>query len=1039
MQVVPTRRAVFVAALLAAVPTALHAAGPILFNRDVRPILADKCWRCHGPDATSKGAPMRLDIEADAKADHGGRRAIVPGDVAASELVKRITATSKAKLMPPAWSNLALSPQEIETLRAWIASGAEWQRHWSFLPPQRPALPAVNAKEWTRNPIDAFILARLEREGLRPAPEASRATLLRRVSLDLTGLPPTLAELDAFLADNSPDAYEKVVERLLASPRYAERMASDWLDAARYADTNGYQYDGVRQMWRWRDWVIDAFRANKPFDRFVIEQLAGDLLPNATLDQKIATGFSRNHRINTEDGIIPAEYAVEYVVDRVETTSAVFLGLTLGCARCHNHKYDPIPQKDFYRFFAYFNNVPELGRGMKYGNSPPRLAAPTLEQQRELAALDSRMELLRQSLAKLGPRLRTAQIAWEKTTAPYLYWVPRGSQLAAGSATDGEVQRVAGRVSMAYAFDGKAWLDAGPDLGAFDIDDRFTLAFWVNPASADGSLVTRMVDKPEGKGYGIHLNKGHLHVNVTSNYADDAIRLETAQTLDSGRWYHVAVSYDGTLAAGAPGVQVYIDGQPAPVTVLLDTLYRPFRNAGKKFDQPLRIGAGWGPEKRFRGMIDDVRVWARVLSPREVSGAALGVPATRLVRIPAPDRTPLEAAVLRETFLDDRPPLQARELWQELKGLEEKREALTRTFPTVMVMADLKSRRQTHLLKRGAYDQPTDPVEPGVPSALPPLPPNAPANRLGLAQWLVSPENPLLARVTVNRYWQSYFGTGIVKTVEDFGSQGEWPSHPELLDWLATEFIRTGWDVKAMQRLIVTSAAYRQSSRSTPELLQRDPDNRLLARGPRFRLPAVMVRDQALALAGLLAEKQGGPSVMPYQPEGLWGEVSMQDMDYVQSHGPDLYRRSIYTFWKRTIAPPMMVNFDAAHRESCVVRASRTNTPLQALNLMNDVTFLEAARVIGQRMIKEGGADPAARLRYGFRLIMAREPKPAEEQVLLDSLHFHLDHFADSKKSDAWLGYGESPVDPSLNRREIAAYGAVASLLLNLDEALVKE
>lgn len=952
-------------------------------------------------------------------------------------MVRRITAEPKAKRMPPPWSNLSLTEKEIGTLRTWIAQGAEWQTHWSFMAPVRPALPAVNNAPWVRNPIDAFILNRLEREGLSPSPEAPRETLLRRVSLDLTGLPPTPAEVDAFVNDKSGGAYEKVVDRLLQSPRYAERMAARWLDAARYADTNGYQYDGERNMWRWRDWVIQAFNRNERFDQFVTEQLAGDLLPNATNEQKIATGFNRNHRINTEDGIIPAEYAVEYVVDRVETTSTVFLGLTLGCARCHNHKYDPFTQKEFYQIFAYFNNVPELGRGMKYGNSPPVTPAPTAEQQYELARLDERIEAIRGSFERQEERISRLQTAWEDELHGMRQWIPRGAQDWYAQPAGGNVPEVAGRVEKAWQFDGKGYLQAGPGTAWFDITDQFSLSFWVNPAAEDGSLVSRMVDRPTGKGYGVHLNGGHLHVNITNNYADDAIRLETDEKLATGQWRHVTVTYDGS--AQARGIAVYLDGRRASAKVLLDTLYRPFRNAGAVFKEPFRVGAGWGAEKRFHGLMDGVHIWPRVLQTDEVAALAMGRPVAAIARRPVEKRGAAERLVLRESFFDDGPPADLAEEWREWNNLKDRRLALVRSFPTVMVMAENETPHETHLLRRGAYDAPGDVVQPGVPAVLPPLPSGAPNNRLGLAKWLADPAHPLLARVTVNRFWQAYFGTGIVKTVEDFGSQGEWPSHPELLDWLATEFIRSGWDVKAMQRLIVTSATYRQSSKSTPELSLRDPENRLLARGPRFRLPAEMVRDQALADSGLLSEKVGGPSVKPYQPEGLWGDTSMQDMDYVQSHGPDLYRRSIYTFWKRTIAPPMMMNFDAAHRESCVVRESRTNTPLQALNLMNDVTFLEAARVIGQRMMKEGGTDPAARLRYGFRLITSRTPKPSEEQVLLGSYHYHLDRFSDAKKAEAFLKEGEAPADPSLDTRELAAYGAVASLMLNLDEALVKE
>ncbi|HZT31063.1 MAG TPA: DUF1553 domain-containing protein [Bryobacteraceae bacterium] len=1025
------------------------AAGRTLeFNRDIRPILSDNCWTCHGPDATAKHVPMRLDSEKAAKADlGGGRHAVVEGHPEASLMIQRITAPEKARRMPPVYSGRTLSPAEIETLRTWIAQGAQWQKHWAFLPPRRPDLPKVQHANWPKNPIDYFVLERLEREGLAPSPEASRETLLRRVSLDLTGLPPTPAEIDAFLRDRSPDAYEKVVDRLLASSRYGERMAVRWLDAARYADSNGYQFDGERSMWRWRDWVIEAFNRNEPFDQFTVDQVAGDLLPNATLDQKIATGFNRNHRINTEDGIIPEEYAVEYVVDRVDTVSTVFLGVTLGCARCHNHKYDPFTQKEFYRFFAYFNNVPELGRGMKYGNSPPVMAAPTREQQAALRNLEGRMHREETFLSARAAALEKDQRAWESPIAggAPLYWAP-GAELVAAFPLDSEaglkpaggaVTHAPGRVGDAAAFDGKAYLDAG-DLAGFDIQDRFTLCAWVSAdGTPDGPIVTKMRDDPKGRGYGLHLNQGKVHVHLTSVYADDAIRMDSEETLAPGRWYHLAATYSGSRMA--EGVHVYIDGKPAHMKVELDTLYRPFRNAGRSFSEPLRIGGGWGKDRRFRGRIDEVRIYGRVLDEDEIAALAAGESLNQIAAKPAGERTLVESMQLRRYFLEHAAPAEIREVWQRLAELGAEKEKLERSFPTVMVMAERPTPRDTFVLIRGAYDKPGEKVQPGVPAVLPP-PAGAPNNRLGLAKWLVDPDNPLLARVTVNRFWQMYFGTGIVKTVEDFGSQGEWPSHPELLDWLATEFVRTGWDVKAMQKLIVTSATYRQSSAASPELEQRDPENRLLAHGPRFRLPAEMIRDQALFVAGLLYEKIGGPSVKPYQPAGLWKELAMQDMDYVQSQGNDLHRRSLYTFWKRTIAPPMMVNFDAAARETCVVRETPTNTPLQALDLMNDVTFLEAARFLGQRMIREGGANADERLRYGFRLVTARMPTAAEERLLKGDLQYHLDYFAGkADELKAFLSQGEFPCDPALDQRELAAYASVGSLLLNLDETVTKE
>ncbi|MGH9675325.1 MAG: DUF1553 domain-containing protein, partial [Bryobacteraceae bacterium] len=758
-----------------------------------------------------------------------------------------------------------------------------------------------------------------------------------------------------------------------------------------------------RSMWRWRDWVIDAFNRNLPYDRFVVEQTAGDLLPGATRDQVIATGFNRNHRANTEDGLIDEEYAVEYVVDRVETTATVFLGLTLGCARCHNHKYDPFSQEEFYRLFAYFNNVPELGRAMKYGNSPPVIAAPTGDQQAQLAALEHRIRREESYLESRKAEIRP------DAEAPARWGPPAGLEV---------------NIAAPGVFDGSRADDHG-QVARFDIEDRFTLSAWIyGDPVPDGPIVTRMADNPKGKGYGLHVNQGRLHVHLTSSYESDALRVESEDALTPGRWHHVAATYTGSRMA--EGVSVLVDGKPVRLRVLQDNLYRPFRNAGREQRDPFRVGGGWGAERRLRGRLDDVRVYGRVLRREEIQSIA-GVD---------------EAALKRRRrwfFLDTTAPAEIRQSWTRLTQLSLEREKLERSFPTVMVMAERPAPRKTFVLIRGAYDKRGEKVAPGVPEALPPLPAGAPNNRLGLARWLVDPANPLTARVAVNRLWQMLFGAGLVKSVEDFGRQGEWPSHPDLLDWLATELVRTNWDVKAMLRLMVTSAAYRQSSRATPEMLRRDPENRLLARGPRFRLPAEMIRDQALFAAGLLADKIGGPSVKPYQPPDLWKDISMQDMDYNRSRGPDLYRRGLYTFWKRTVAPPAMANFDAANRETCVVRETRTNTPLQALNLMNDVTFVEAARFLGQRMMREAGTR-AERLRHGFRLALSRWPSAEELNVLSGGLQYHLDYFSGNNTAvRTYLSHGDGRAAGDLDARELAAYSAVASLILNLDEAVTKE
>ena len=906
--------------------TATLPAQTVEFNRNVRPILSDKCWSCHGTDAAAKGIRLRLDQEASAQA-------------ARSLIADRIATDNKARRMPPAHIGNPLSTSEIATLRSWAEAGAPWQTHWAYLAPTREA----------GRGIDHFVKAKLATLGLKPSPPAQKETLLRRLSLDLTGLPPTPAELD------SNASYEATVDRLLASPRFAERMTARWLDASRYADTNGYQTDGERVMWRWRDWVIDAFARNMPFDQFILEQMAGDLLPNATLSQRIATGFQRNHRGNGEGGIIAAEYLAEYAADRVETMSTVFLGSTVGCARCHNHKYDPFSQKDFYQFFAYFHNIGERGRYFKYGNTPPFIPAPTTGQQ---AQLQSRAAAIRKAEAKLKPGEAQGPLNWKPT------------------------------------------LDLIPlDKAAPSYTDRFTVAAQFTPQSTDATIIAKTVDTDEPMGFSLLLKMGHLQVNLVQRWLDDAIRVETERTLVPGQPHHVAFTYDGSKLAS--GLILYIDGKPEKVRILVDELNQDFI-----VKEPLKIG-GTG--------VADPRIYGRSLPPLEVAflaGTATGAEARRRQFLETKDST----------------------AWAELTRLRRERDAYLDEIPTVMVMQEMPQPLDAHILIRGAYDLPGETVAPGVPSILGKLPTGSPNNRLGLARWLIDRSNPLTARVTVNRFWQSLFGAGIVKTSEDFGAQGEWPSHPELLDWLAVEFMDSGWNVKHLIKTIVLSDTYRQSSQLTPELLARDPENRLLARGPRLRLDAGQVRDQALFVSGLLVEKQGGPSVKPYQPAGLWKELS-GGTDYQIDKGEGLYRRSLYTFWKRTSPPPAMANFDAAGRETCIVRESRTNTPLQALNLMNDVTFLEASRKLAERMLqsKEG-------ISFGFRLITSRLPSTKELAILNTAYRQHLATYnSNPTAARNLLAHGDSTRDPKLDPAVLAAHTLVASMLLNLDEGITRE
>ncbi len=867
--------------------------------------------------------------------------------------------------------------------------------------------------------------------------------------MDLTGLPPTLAEVDAFIADTSPAAYERVVDRLLASPRYGEQMALAWLEAARFADTSGYQNDGPRQMWRWRDWVIDAFNSNLPFDRFTIEQLAGDLLPGATLEQRLATGFNRNHRGNAEGGIIPAEYAVEYVVDRVETTATVWLGLTIGCARCHDHKFDPITQREFYELFAFFNNIPEHGRAIKVGNSPPMIAAPTREQSRALADLDRTIALADARLETLESEIAPAQQAWEQSLseqADYDWNLTRdlvalfpldttaansNSATAPAKWIGDPATYVPGRLGQAAQFKAPTHVDAG-DVADFGYLDKFSLAAWVrSDQSGGGTIVSRMADMPQGEGFSVALEGGVVHVRLVKRWLDDAIRVATRDTLDPNNWHHVLVTYDGSRLAS--GVRVYLDGQPAGMSVLLDELNQTFSTKA-----PLRIGAGGGPESQFTGLIDDVRIYADALEPIEAAIVASPTSISAIAARPADQRSGADTAKLRLCFLESHAPEHIRAAWKTVVDLRRQRQQFVEGLPTVMVMEEMPTPRPTHVLERGQYDRPGEQVTADVPSCLPPLPTHAPRNRLALARWFVDPNNPLVARVAVNRFWQSYFGVGLVKTSEDFGSQGEPPSHPELLDWLATEFVRLDWDIKALQRLIVTSATYRQSSQVTAADWEHDPDNRLLAHGPRVRLAAETIRDQALAASGLLVEQLGGPSVKPYQPAGLWKDLAT-DTEYAEETGPSLYRRSLYTYRKRTVSSPTMAVFDAPSRETCSVRPPRTNTPLQALTLLNDVTFVEAARVLAERALREGGSSADERITRLFRLVLARQPSPDELRVLTAALDRHLAQYRrDPQAASALVSVGRAPRAAELDVTAVAAYTVLASLVLNLDEAITK-
>ncbi|HXW04994.1 MAG TPA: DUF1553 domain-containing protein [Vicinamibacterales bacterium] len=1033
------------------------AAARISFNRDIRPILANNCFACHGPDEKQRETKFHFDTQEGAFKEPG---IIVPGDPSKSLLIQRVLHPDFSERMPPAETGRTLTETQIGLLRRWIAEGATWDTHWAYTAPLRPEPPAVRDGSWIRNPIDQFVLARLEQDGLEPSKEADRETLLRRVTYDLTGLPPTPAEIDAYLADRSPGAYERRVDALLESARYGERMAMPWLDAARYADTHGYHIDSLRGMWPWRNWVIGAFNRNLPFDRFVVEQIAGDLLPGATRDQRIASGFNRNHMINFEGGAIADEYQVEYVIDRVEATSTAFMGLTMGCARCHSHKFDPISHKEFYQFYAFFNNVPELGLDGRRGNAVPIMLLPSHEQQARLDELDAAIEVRERALD--DELVAPVQAEWERRIAdsvppisgngPTAHYEMDGSfsdlsgRYQHGRTIAGEPTFDDGMIGRAATFDGDTEVSFG-NVGALDRSAAFSLAVWLKGRGNQPMMVfQKLADAATPRGYEwllddmvlVDIQKwaARLTVTVASDAPAGALRIRTRERINMGDWHHVALTYDGS--GRAKGLTLYIGGKPSPTEILSDTLKGPTASPAA-----LRVGSKV-LGKPFVGQLDDLRLYDRVLGPDETEYLAVHYPARAVLSgvTGKPSRT--EAEELREYFLTHAAPPALAAQHRELEALLQEKTRLERTIPSVMVMAEKEKPRDTFVLLRGDYRNHGEKVQPGVPAMLPPLPTGAPLNRLTLAQWLVDPAHPLTARVAVNRFWQMHFGQGLVKTQEDFGVQGEPPSHPQLLDWLATEFVRTGWDVKAMQRLILTSATYRQSSKITRELMEADPENRLLARGPRYRLPAEMIRDTALAASGLLNGEIGGPSVLPYQPPGLWEEMAFGEgysaQAYEQSQGPDLYRRGMYTFWKRTVPPASLATFDAPDREKCTARRAQTNTPLQALVLLNDPTYVEASRALAERAWREGGPDEKSRLRFAFRLATARTPSGREVGVLRDLLRRQRALFRkDPRAARQLLSVGESPRDARLDAVEIAAWTTVASAVLNLDETITKQ
>lgn len=1021
---------------------------PLDYNIHVKKILSDKCFSCHGPDAKKQKGDLRLDLAeaAYSKEAESGRKAINAGSISRSEVAHRILSEDKEYRMPTPASHLSLTTEEKAVLLKWIDQGARYAPHWAFVAPEKPELPKVKQKEWVVNDIDRFVLNRLEKEGLQPSQQADKETLIRRVSFDLTGLPPTIAGIDAFLKDQRDDAYEKMVDHYLASNHYGERMAAYWLDVARFADSHGYLDDKHRDASPWRDWVIDAYNKNLPYDKFITWQLAGDLLPNATKEQILATGFNRNHKQNSEAGIIPEEFRVEYVVDRTNTLGTSVMGLTLGCAKCHDHKYDPISQKDYYSLFAFFNSTFELGSS-NYGADNnivpgPTLLLPDKEKEQKLAALDALIKNLKAKRtapieapeASLHRKVITA-LSFEKTETVKTYTDkgvksipavrnPVQPLYAAAASAEKYTKGVAGN---ALLLEENTQVHLPPyKAGYFERYQPFSFSIWVNvPKKYDDVAILHQSDPRRYgfQGYDLVLKDNKVNFRLMHAFPHDAISAVTSRSLDSNKWHHIAVSYDGS--SQAKGVTIYLDGKPASVQVEYDNLkknIRPFTNIHKVV--PF-TGVTFGARELERtmkgGQLDEFLLFDDELNTQEV-------------------------AYLHDKITIPFEAKKASEVTRRADSIELARMEMANLYDStqeVMVMGDLPRPRTTHVLLRGVYDSYGEVVNPSTPAAVLPYPKELAQNRLGLAQWLFLPGHPLTARIAVNRIWEMYFGRGLVKTSDDFGNQGEMPSHPGLLDYLAVTYREQGWNTKQLQKLILMSATYRQQSVIRPELLAKDPQNILLARGARYKMPAEMIRDNVLATSGLLSAKIGGPSVYPYQPPGLWEALSDKSWKYIykESEGEDLFRRSIYTIVKRSSPPPFMLIFDAPDRNFCTVKRPVSSSPLQALALLNDPTFVESSKYIAGRMMQEGGATVEEQLAYGFRLVTGRRPG-TKEVALLNKMYTQEKEMYQTQPAKAAkilsVGRANIPVKlPGIG--QAAAYVDVVMALLNTDEFITRK
>ena len=1030
----------------------------ITFNEQIGPVLSENCYFCHGQDTTARKADLRVDRPEFAFVPRkSGLPVIVKGHPETSALIQRISSKDPSQVMPPPSSHKQpLTPYQIALITRWVKEGAQYQEHWAFVKPERSAPPAVQHAGWVKNPIDSFVLAKLESHGLAPEPPADRRALIRRVTLDLTGLPPTPEEVTGFVTDTSTNAYEKVVDRLLANPHYGEHEARYWLDAARYAETVGLHIDEPRSIYPYRDWVIRAFNDNKRFDDFVVEQVAGDLLPKPTIEQRVATGFTRCGISTSEGGSIEEEVLATYAKEHVETNATTFLGLTMGCCACHDHKFDPISQKEFYEFSAFFRNTTQRALGDREAPSvPPYMRVPSAADRPRWEALPGEQAAAQKALDDYT----TGVMAKSKERLPVMLQELTSHPVEKPVATDrlelrlplneGTGNQIASAAKFSYNLSGAPkWTTEGilgpaanfdgtvnadlDDLGDFDTKDKFSFGCWIRiTGTPQGTVFGRMNSRDRYRGWDLWLNESRPSVHLINTEPESALFTEARTPLTPNKWQHVFVTYDGS--GKSAGVKIYTDGVAQEKRDLNNSLSGTIHSTA-----PFTVGRRVSGEPLVGAAIQDVRIYRRVLEPNEIIALSEIDTLQTVLQTPPDKLSPIQQRFAVEYYLRKVDP-KSMPLAARVAGLKAEYDAITNRSPATMVMEEKPTPPFAFLLKRGQYDQKGEKVTPEVPKVLPPMTKDEPKNRLGLAKWLVSPENPLLARVTMNRYWQQFFGIGIVRTAEDFGMMGERPVNQPLLDWMAVEFRESGWDTKHMIKLMVMSAAYQQSDRVTAEKLEKDPENRLISRGPRFRLDAEAIRDQALAVSGLLDPEIGGPSVKPYQPPGLWEVVSMTNESYKQDTGKGLYRRSMYSYLKRLAPQPQLTTFDAPTREVCTVRRERTDTPLQALAMENDPQYVEAARQLAVNAIEKAGKDPSKRLDYMSERLLARPLADKEESVLLKNLAFFNDTYAKKPEAAAKLiRTGDSAPNTAIPAPEQAAWTMVASEFLNLDETLNK-